>query len=61
MTADGDDGREPDRPPVRRRADRLGDLLPPTTKDESARGWGDTDDVEPDDRLRREVPPHHGD
>jgi hypothetical protein len=55
-----DDGHEPAPPPVRRRTDRLGDLLPPTTSDESAEGWGDADDVDPDDRLRREVPPHHG-
>jgi hypothetical protein len=62
MTADGDDGREPAPPAVRRRTDRLGDLLPPTTRDESAQGWGgDVDDIDPDDRLRREVPPHHGD
>jgi len=55
-----DDKREPSRRPVRRRTDRLGELLPPTTSDESAEGWGDTDDVDSDDRLRREVPPHHG-
>jgi hypothetical protein len=60
MTADSDDEREPAPPPVRRRTDRLGHLLPPTTSDESAQGWGDTDDLDPDDRLRREVPPHHG-
>jgi len=60
MTADGDEN-EPARPQDRRRTDRLGDLLPPTTLDESAQGWGDTDDVDPDDRLRRDVPPHHGD
>jgi hypothetical protein len=35
--------------------------LPPTTSDESAQGWGDADDVDRDDRLRREIPPHHGD
>jgi hypothetical protein len=60
--ADSDDGREPaGRRTTRRRTDRVVDLLPPATSDESARGWGDVDDVDPDDRLRREVPPHHGD
>lgn len=38
---------------------RLGDLLPDVTLDESASGWGD-DDGDADERLRREVPPHHG-
>jgi len=40
-------------------ADRIGDLLPEVTLDESAAGWGD-DETESDERLRREVPPHHG-
>lgn len=39
--------------------DRLGDLLPDVTLDELATGWGD-DDADPDERLTREVPPHHG-
>jgi hypothetical protein len=39
--------------------DRLGSLLPNVTRDESASGWGD-DDGDPDERLTREVPPHHG-
>jgi hypothetical protein len=66
MTAEGDgEERESARPPAGRRTDRLGDLLPPSTTDESARGWGDADadadadDADSDDRLRREVPPHH--
>ena len=60
MTADRDDDElEPVRP-ARRRADRLGDLLPSTTRDETVEGWGDRDDVDSDDRLQREVPPHHG-
>ena len=42
-----------------REPDRLGDLLPDVTLDESASGWGD-DDSDADERLRREVPPHHG-
>jgi hypothetical protein len=43
-----------------------GDILPTTTSDEDETGWGEDlsehatqtdDDLE---RLRREVPPHHG-
>jgi hypothetical protein len=46
------------RPDQRSRSDdRLGDLLPDVTRDESASGWGD--DGDPDERLTREVPPHH--
>ena len=40
-------------------ADVLGDLLPETTRDESAQAWGDRDDSR-DDELLRDVPPHHG-
>ncbi|MFZ0324071.1 MAG: hypothetical protein WAN48_08075 [Actinomycetes bacterium] len=41
------------------------EILPTTTSDEDAVGWGDapvTDDSQDadDERLRREVPPHHG-
>jgi len=39
--------------------DGMGDLLPDVTRDESAGGWGD-DESDSDERLRREVPPHHG-
>jgi hypothetical protein len=49
-----------ERPASRRRPDRLGDLLPETTRDESATAWGDEDDADRDGQLRREVPPHHG-
>jgi hypothetical protein len=49
-----------ERPAFRRRPDRLGDLLPETTRDESATAWGDEDDADRDGQLRREVPPHHG-
>jgi hypothetical protein len=38
----------------------VGELLPETTRDESAAEWGDEDDTDPDGHLRREVPPHHG-
>lgn len=46
----------------RERAARLlGDLLPETTRDESAEGWGDEQGgTSRDDELRRDVPPHHG-
>jgi hypothetical protein len=63
----------PDRPPTasrssrsaaspasRRRADRVGDLLPERTRDETSTEWGDEDDADADEHLRREVPPHHG-
>ena len=42
----------------RARLDRVfGDVLPETTSDERDDGSADRDD---DERLRREVPPHHG-
>lgn len=44
----------------RRAAELLGDLLPDTTSDESAEGWGDTDPSTRDDDYLRDVPPHHG-
>lgn len=50
---------DPDRARVDRRLTRLGDLLPETTRDEST--VGSTDETDSDERLRREVPPHHGD
>ena len=46
---------------------RSGEIVPTTTSDEDETGWGDdlaehseqtAGDLE---RLRREVPPHHGD
>lgn len=49
----------------RRRRERaarlLGDLMPSTTRDETAEGWGDErGGTSRDDELRRDVPPHHG-
>lgn len=38
--------------------DPFGQVLPERSRDEDATGWGDTEDD--DERLRREVPPHHG-
>ncbi len=51
------EGAEPDR---RRRAERLGKLLPDTTGDESDEGWNEKEDDTRDDEMRRDVPPHHG-
>ena len=41
--------------------DPFGEVLPDRTRDEDAEGWSE-DELSPDDqdeRLRREVPPHH--
>ncbi|MGN6245727.1 MAG: hypothetical protein ACTHQ3_18915 [Motilibacteraceae bacterium] len=35
------------------------DLLPDRTRDERDEGWGERES-DNDERLRREVPPHHG-
>ena len=42
----------------------FGEVLPTTSSDEDEIGWGADPTDSPDDdleRLRREVPPHHGD
>lgn len=44
----------------RRAAELLGDLLPDTTSDETAEGWGEKDTPSRDDEYLRDVPPHHG-
>ena len=44
----------------RKAAELLGDLLPDTTRDESAEGWGERDTSSRDDDYLRDVPPHHG-
>ncbi len=44
----------------RRAAELLGDLLPDTTSDETAEGWGDNESSSRDDDYLRDVPPHHG-
>ena len=44
----------------RRAAELLGDLLPDTTSDETAEGWGDNESTSRDDDYLRDVPPHHG-
>lgn len=44
-----------------RAARLLGDLMPSTTRDETAEGWGDEQrGTSRDEELRRDVPPHHG-
>lgn len=61
MTSSGPD--EAERRRRRRAAERLGDLLPSTTSDETGEGWGDRDGRDDrhdrDDELLRDVPPHH--
>jgi len=44
----------------RRAAELLGDLLPETTVDETAEGWGERPAPTTDDEYLRDVPPHHG-
>lgn len=44
----------------RRAAELLGDLLPDTTTDETAEGWGERASSSRDDDYLRDVPPHHG-
>jgi len=36
-----------------------GELLPEVTRDETAESWGEPAE-DRDEKLRREVPPHHG-
>ncbi len=45
----------------RRRAAKLGDLLPDATSDESDEGWNEKEGDTRDEEMRRDVPPHHGD
>ncbi len=51
-------------PRVRRRSAVRPDdgepVLPDTTRDEHDLGWGDPLERNDDERLLREVPPHHG-
>jgi hypothetical protein len=39
--------------------DPFGDVLAERTRDEGSEGWGEREHDD-DERLRREVPPHHG-
>lgn len=58
------DRETPEEAAKRRRRERaarlLGDLMPGTTRDETAEGWGEREGTSRDDELRRDVPPHHG-
>lgn len=45
---------------LERAARLLGDLLPGTTRDETAEGWSEREGTSRDDEMRRDVPPHHG-
>ena len=58
MTSSAPDGAERER--RRRAAERLGDLLPTTTSDETDEGWGERGATSRDDEYLRDVPPHHG-
>jgi hypothetical protein len=58
MTSSGPDRAERER--RRRAAERLGDLMPSTTSDETDEGWGERGATSHDDELLRDVPPHHG-
>ncbi len=48
------------RPRIARRRPSTGPVLPTVTEDERDVGWGETPEPDDDERLLREVPPHHG-
>ena len=48
------------RPRIARRPPSTGPVLPTVTDDERDVGWGESVEPDDDERLRREVPPHHG-
>ena len=48
------------RPRIARRPPSTGPVLPTVTDDERDVGWGEAPEGDDDERLRREVPPHHG-
>jgi hypothetical protein len=58
MTSSAPDPAERER--RRKAAERLGDLLPGTTSDETDEGWGERERTSRDDAYLRDVPPHHG-
>jgi hypothetical protein len=47
-------------PRVRRHRGDTGPVLPDVTSDERDVGWGEVPEPDGDERLLREVPPHHG-
>jgi hypothetical protein len=48
------------RPRIVRRRPSTDPVLPTVTEDERDVGWGETPEPDDDERLLREVPPHHG-
>jgi hypothetical protein len=50
----------PSRPRAVRRSFDTGKVLPDITRDEQDVGWGEPPEPDDDERLLREVPPHHG-
>jgi hypothetical protein len=48
------------RPRIARRRPSTGPVLPTVSEDERDVGWGETPERDDDERLLREVPPHHG-
>jgi hypothetical protein len=60
--ADRDDAEPapPNRPQIARRPPDTGPVLPTVTDDERDVGWSEAPEPDDDERLRREVPPHHG-
>ena len=50
----------PNRPRIARRPPSTGPVLPTVTDDERDVGWSEAPEPDDDERLRREVPPHHG-
>jgi hypothetical protein len=50
----------PSRPRVARRRPSDVAILPDVTDDERDVGWGEAAEPDDDERLLREVPPHHG-
>ena len=48
------------RPRIARRRPSSGPVLPTVTEDERDIGWGGSPEPDDDERLLREVPPHHG-
>jgi hypothetical protein len=49
-----------DPPRITRRRPSTGPVLPTVTDDERDIGWGGAPEPDDDERLLREVPPHHG-
>lgn len=45
---------------LKRAAELLGDLVPTTTRDETAEGWNEKGGTSREEEFLRDVPPHHG-